>query len=267
MNTTQCFYIYKLKEVLGERQKLNANYSLRAFARDLNIHPATLCQVLKNTRELPLKNAHEVAEKLKLTSVEKTYFLESLYRTKTGLDNIKVDPIDDRYMVDLSHEKVIAEWEHFVVINLFDLDGFICSAEEVAKRLGISLHRAEVVIENLLKSGLLALQDGEIVRTQANLRTTEDIQNRALRDSHLENLELGKKKLDEIAVMYRDFSAMTVAVDLKKITEAKTIIREFRQKMAALLRDGQKTDIYQMAIQFYPLTQLEQHENNNTYLN
>jgi hypothetical protein len=36
--------------------------------------------------------------------------------------------------------------------------------------------------------------------------------------------------------------------------EVKTIIREFRQKMTALLRDGKKTDVCQMSIQFYPLT-------------
>lgn len=47
---------------------------------------------------------------------------------------------------------------------------------------------------------------------------------------------------------------MTMALSLNKVPEAKTIIREFRQKMSALLKDGYKTDVYQMAIQFYPLT-------------
>lgn len=71
----------------------------------------------------------------------------------------------------------------------------------------------------------------------------------------METLEIGKNKLEEIEVELRDFSSATVAIDLEKLPEAKTIIREFRQKMSALLRDGEKTDVYQLAIQFYPLTE------------
>ena len=65
-------------------------------------------------------------------------------------------------------------------------------------------------------------------------------------------------KLKEIEVELRDFSSMTASIDLDQLPEAKTIIREFRQKMASLLRNGSnKTDVYQLAIQFYPVTKLE----------
>ena len=47
---------------------------------------------------------------------------------------------------------------------------------------------------------------------------------------------------------------MTIAMDIEKLPEVKTIIREFRQKVTALLRDGKKTDVFQLAIQLYPLT-------------
>ena len=53
---------------------------------------------------------------------------------------------------------------------------------------------------------------------------------------------------------------MNLAIDLSKLPEAKTIIREFRRKMATLLRDGKKTDVYQLGIQFYPLTKPVQTE-------
>ena len=58
----------------------------------------------------------------------------------------------------------------------------------------------------------------------------------------------------------RDFSSTTVAIDLDKLPEVKTIIREFRQKMTTLLRDGKKTDVFQLAIQFYPLTKIDKME-------
>jgi hypothetical protein len=45
---------------------------------------------------------------------------------------------------------------------------------------------------------------------------------------------------------------MTVTRD--RIPEAKTIIREFRQKMCALMESSCGEEVYQLAIQFYPMT-------------
>ena len=86
------------------------------------------------------------------------------------------------------------------------------------------------------------------------MRTTEDVASEALKASHHDTLELAHKKLNEVPVELRDFSSMTVAVDQKKIPEVKAVIREFRQKMGELLKAGNKSDVYQLAIQFFPLT-------------
>ena len=228
------FYIHKLKEDLSLKQRANPQYSLRAYAKYLGVHSSTLSQVLSGKRPLPLKNATSVASKLNLGPKERTLFLESLYQLKTSLDDLKVDPIDTRFMLDESHAKVIAEWEHYAVITLFDIDGFKASADVISERLGIT-------------------------KNHTSLRTTEDISSQALKDSHIETLEMGKNKLEDIAVELRDFSAMTIAMDLERMPEVKTIIREFRQKMSALLRDGKKTDVCQLSIQFYPLTKPLKH--------
>ncbi len=256
---TQSYYLTKIKEDLSQRQRTNPHYSLRAYARDLGLHSGTLSQVIQGKRALPFKSTKRVIEKLNLGPKEQTYFLESLYRTKTRLDDIKVAPNDDRFMLDESYHKVIAEWEHFAVETLLELEDVVVTAAEVARRFGITENRADVVINNLKVCGLVKEDEtGRLRKAHSGLRTTEDVKSRALRESHLETLEIGKKKLDEIGVEFRDFSSMTIAMDLERMPEAKTIIREFRQKMEALLRDGKKTDVCQLAIQFYPLTNINQ---------
>lgn len=256
---TNAFYQLKLKDVLSLRQRENPQYSLRAYARDLGIHPGTLAKVIKGDRPLPLKDSQAVISKLRLGPKERTLFMESLLRRKTNIDNIKIDPLDTRFMVDESNYKVISEWEHFAVTDLFDLPDFKATVEDVADRLSLSVTRAEVVVQNLLTSGLLAKEDsGKLVRVHADIKTTEDVKSQALKESHLETLKLGMTKLEDIEVELRDFSSSAMAIDLDQLLEAKTIIREFRQKMAALLRDGpKKTDVYQLAVQFYPLTNLK----------
>ena len=254
METTQPFYISKIKEDLSLRQRQNPHYSLRAYARDLGLHSSTLSQILKGKRPLPLKDSGNVAKKLSLGPKDRTLFLESLYRTKTNIDDIEIDANDDRFMLDESYFKAIAEWEHYAVITLFDVQDFDPSASEIARRLGITENRAGVVLTNLLTCGLIKHEDGILVKAHPKLRTTEDVTSQALNASHIETLEMGKHKLEELSVELRDFSSMTIAMDMEKLPEVKTIIREFRQKVTALLRDGKKTDVCQLAIQFYPIT-------------
>lgn len=261
METQTNFYQFKLKEHLSLKQRENPQYSLRAYARDLEIHPGTLAKVINGERPLPIKNTQAIMNKLRMSPAERTLFMESLLRRKTNIDNIKIDPLDTRHIVDESNYKVLAEWEHFIVTDLFDLPLFEATITDVANRLDISPMRAEVVVQNLVISGLLTKdENGKLHRVHASIKTTEDIKSQALRDAHMETLQIGMKKLEEIEVELRDFSSSAMAIDVDQLLEAKTIIREFRQKMAALLRDGKnKTDVYQLAIQFYPLTNTFKH--------
>lgn len=254
----QLYYIEKLKESLSEKQRSNPSYSLRAFARFLDIHGSTLSQVLNSKRGLPLKRAKDVVDKLDLSPKERTLFMESFFRSKTDIDEIGIDKLDKRFILDESYFKVIAEWEHYAALELFKLEGFNFSLVNVSHKLEIEPIRAEVVINNLINCNLIMKENGEYKKVYSDVKTTEDITSSALRKSHKETLHMGLNKLEEIEVELRDFSSTTVAVDLEKIPEAKTIIREFRQKMTALLRDGKKTDVYQLAIQFYPLTKTKQ---------
>jgi uncharacterized protein (TIGR02147 family) len=257
MQNETAYYIKKIKEDLSLKQRSNPQYSLRSYARDLGVHPATLSQIFKGTRPLPHKNSEQVIKKLNLGPKERTLFIESLMKLKIRLDEINIKDNDERFMLDESFYKVIAEWEHYAALELFKIKDFKCTVEEIATRFNLTQNRAEVVLDNLKTCGLLKINEqGQIEKTYADVRTTEDISSQALKDSHKETLEMSKNKLDEIEVELRDFSSATLAIDLKKLPEAKTIIREFRQKMTALLRDGVKTDVYQLAIQFYPLTKI-----------
>ncbi len=256
MQAQQPYYVKLLKDFLSLKQRENPHYSLRAFARDVDVHPATLSQVLKGNRALPAKNSAQVLKRLNLSGKEITLFTESFLRHKTSLDKISLQEDDERFILDESHFKIIAEWEYYAVLELFRLDDFEVSSKNIADRLNLTPTRAEVVLENLIQTGLLKMgEDGKLLMIHEEVRTSENIQNLALRQSHKEAMDMGKSKLDDIEVELRDFSSMTAALDINMLPEAKTIIREFRQKMAALLKSGEnKTDVYQMAIQFYPLT-------------
>lgn len=259
MESGKAYYISKLRDGLLLRQRQNPRYSLRAFARDLNVDSSTLSQIMNGKRSVPSKNARDFAARLGLNEKECTLFIESINRTSTNIDDIKISKLDQRFMLDESYYKVLAEWEHYAVLDLFDLKDFEPTAEFVQKRLNLTEARTDMVLNNLVNSGLLVMEkNGKWKRAHPDIRTTEDMKGEALNQAHLEELDLAREKLLTIPKDQRDFSSSTYAIDPEKMDEAKTIIREFRQKMTALLKAGDKSDVYMLAIQFFPLTDTEE---------
>lgn len=257
MEPTQTYYLAKMREGLSLKQRNNPHYSLRAYARDIGIHPATLSQIINGKRALPAKDSEKVIEKLNLTPREKSLFLDSLLKGKS-YNEIEISEEDNRLLLDESYYKIIAEWEHFAVLELFQIEDFQRTKEDVAKRLDLTANRTEVVITNLMTGKLIEIdEDGKLVKIHEDVKTTDDITNQALVDSHKESMQMGIKKIDDISVDLRDFSSWTLAIDMNKYQDAKALIKEFRKKMAALLKEGDKKEVYQLAIQFYPLTNLE----------
>ena len=252
---TSPFYLQIIQSELSRRQSANPSYSLRAYGRDLGVHPATLSQILKGNRPLPFKVSKSVIQKLQLGPKERTLFQESLNRKHALLDQIQVKN-EERFLLDESHHRIIAEWEHYAVLTLFDLSDFRATDTGIAKRLGLTALRTKVVLQNLKVAGLLEVRGKLWARTHARVRTTEDVSSVALQKSHEENLGLAAKKLESTRVEERDYSSSTFALDTEKMPELKAIIREFREKVATLSQQSKtKNEIYQMAIQLYPLTQ------------
>lgn len=253
------YYALKLKECLSERQKSNSSYSLRAYARDLGIHCGTLSQILKNKRQIPRKKIEEVADRLDLEPRQRQLFVESAYDSKSKLDKLKMARIGDRYTIDeSSHYKVLSEWEHYAVLELFELKNFEFNEANIAAKLNLSLLRAIEVLENLEQGRLLVKNErGIYQRAYEWVKTTEDISSSALKQSHKETLRFAIEKLDQVNLQQRDYSSVTFALDVEKVPEVKAVIREFRQKLASLVKTGNKTEVYHLGIQLFPFSVLD----------
>jgi uncharacterized protein (TIGR02147 family) len=253
---SQAFYITKLKQVFSEKQRKNSHYSLRAFSRDIGMDSSSLGKIIKGERRFPVNKAETVSKKLDLTPTDKRLFFESISNKENVLDKIMISKEDERHLIDESCFKVLAEWEHYAVLELFDFKDFEVDTESISKKLDISLTRADVVLTNLFEAKLISSENGCLYKIHEDVKTTEDISSQALRKSHVETLEVGIIKLEEVDIDLRDYSSMTVAVDLDKISEAKEVIREFRRKMSTLFSEGNKSEVYNLAIQLYPLSHI-----------
>jgi uncharacterized protein (TIGR02147 family) len=78
-----------------------------------------------------------------------------------------------------------------------------------------------------------------------------------LKRSHRESILQAAEALDSIPTAERDITSMTMAIDPRKLPLAKTLIREFRFRLAELLETGNRTEVYNLNVQLVPVTKKE----------
>lgn len=257
-----------LKREYTLRRRRNPGYSLRAFARDLELPAPKLSQALRGTCGFSSKRARQIAKKLNLSESEKDLFValvESEHsRSKMGKHEARTRAelfISSQGFgeLDLERFKIISDWYHFAILELTEVADFQTNPFWIAKRLGISSEQTKQAVQRLLDFGLLTENArNEIRQTQADLATPSGIPSRELREHHSQILQKADEALQNVPIERRDYSAMTMAINSSKINEAQKWIKEFRRRFCKDIQDHEIKDrVYCLAIQFFPLEREE----------
>lgn len=253
------FYIQRIAQELEQRQRKNPSYSLRAFARSLQIQPPTLSAVLKQKRHLPIAEVEKLAKGLALPPMEKDRFIKSLMVAKGQESAGLSDTVNKPVVLNEEHcFRVIAEWEHYAILTLCEVEDFKSDAQWIGRRLGLPRKRVETCIDNLIAANLIKVENGVYSKCQEYVNTTDDVASVALRQGHLENIELAQAKLDSIPVAYRNYSSMTMAMDQKKLPEVKKMIRKFQENLSKFVQGDQQREVFQLNLQLFPLTEFSE---------
>lgn len=89
MEYNEPFFRVYLREELSKRVKANPQYSLRAFAKKLEIDPGALSRIISGKQIIALKNARHLIERLALSDEEKALFIQSALEEKTRYEASK----------------------------------------------------------------------------------------------------------------------------------------------------------------------------------
>ena len=239
-------YRQLLAAELMRRRSRNSLYSIRAFAKGLGLSKTTLADVLAGRRHLSRRNAEHVAARLSLSPAELQQMLDQIRpasRPRTEFLTLE----EDRF-------SLIADWYHYGILSLAETRDNFADAAAVARRLGIPTGIAHQAIERLVRLGYLEIHGDRMVRTTTGLTTSNDVPSAALRRHHHQNLQLAEASLENDPVDRRDISSITMAVDPRRLPEAKALVRQFRRKVCELLEGGESREVYTLSVQLFPLT-------------
>ncbi len=256
MNKTATNYRSILTSELLQRVKNNPAYSLRRFAQQLELSPATLSGVLSGKRRLSLKSASKISDRLNLTPADAAKFYQSVASSLTENGARILSPSIPEYKA-LSEDvfRVISEWYYYAILELTYVSGCQDHPRWFAKKLGINYNQAADAIERLITVGLLDRKKGRLIKTNVHLASPSGISSSAVRQRHREILNKALESLETHSVNERDFTSMTMSIDPALLPEAKKRIAEFRRELCAFLESGKRKRVYEMSVQLFPLSE------------
>jgi len=256
-------HVVMLRQELERRVARNPRYSLRAFARALDLDPGLLSKVLSLHAALSVKAAARILTHLDFPPIERQHFLQSVGEAHT--DNMLAQvratgcqttaahllPPDE---VDIETFQVISNIHHYIVLELTYVKGFQSTPQWIASKLALHVHEVEAILDRLLALGLLEWSAGALRKTSHNLTTKDKaLTTPALRQHQKQVLEHALDALENVPLDRRAHLSMTMAVDPSRLPVARKMMQEFMESLCNYLESGERTEVFQLGLCLFPV--------------
>lgn len=263
MNTTSPHFYYQvlLSDIIEERKKKNPSYSLRSLASFLGINSATLSSIIKGSRALSQEKALEIAQKLNFDNTTKRLFTWGTIKKEDKPETLE-EYILDREIISEDKKNIIIEWQHLAILQLFKCSDFKSDTSWIAQRLGINEDLVLDSLKILTQEGLIQENDqNQWIRTSLPITTASKTKSENIRNAHRERLKLAMEKIS-LPIELRNYSFSNIAIDIESVEEFKNLTRKYLKEIEHLAAKSKKNEVYQLSLQFFPLTKMDQHEEN-----
>ncbi len=250
------FRLY-LQEVLLNRCRNNPRYSLRAFAKSLNVSPSALSAMLNMKRPITENAKKRIGLSLGLSLKEISEFNSAKQlRRRTQSAGAILSP--DFQQVAIDTFAIISDWQHYAILELLKVQGFQSKPAWIASRLGITTSEANIAIERLIRVELLERDKKGKLKDRTS-GFTSDLRDGLTSEAHKRFQQQALKKAIEavssVPVDLRDNTSITMAIDTKDMPIAQEQIKMFRRELCHTLESTKAPDeVYQLTISFIPLS-------------
>jgi uncharacterized protein (TIGR02147 family) len=257
-----------LKAELAERISHNPGYSLRAFARDLDLSPAQMSHLLNGHKGASPQAAEKIGKRLGWTEKEIEYFCSlvasehsrSRVSKQVAREQLKKYDHVDQGAVELQLDlfRIISDWHHFAILELLKISKQKQTVRSISKRFLISEIETDLALERLIRLGLIEKNGKGYELQQDTVLSTENVSSDAIRKFHAQVLEKAKNALMTQPVQERYFRTQFFPIRKNDLPEAQNDIREFFEKFTQKFSNGDEGDeVYSLGVQYFRLSQTQ----------
>ncbi len=258
---TKPYHLSLLATEFRRRIAKNPRYSLRAFARQLGLHPSALSRVLSGKQDLSIAASHTVIDALGVSDETRRLFLISVSRERVERQlahhgESAVKPAATEVSPEIFNG--VADVTCMSVLEACALDDADVGEAWFADRLGLSVNAVRAALRRLEAAGFVEPVGKRWVKAAARFSTQERALDLMVLQCH--QREIGEKAvaaLTEVPYELRCITSMMTAMDPAKVPRAKQMIGEFLEQLGDFLASERRTALYQVNVQFFPVTKVE----------
>lgn len=259
-------YREQIRSAFQKRHEANKNYSLRAFARDLQLDPGQLSSVLNGKKNISLSKASELSKKLFQNPREMLIFFHSVEYDLATTDESKNELLGKITKIRESHShrnsnisedefEIISNWYNLPMLELAGIKEFKVDADSAAKYFGISKAEAAAGLQVLSRLGF-AKKAGDYFERVKPVVTTTEIPSFGIRVFHQQMIKKAIEALFGQSIKKRYFSGATLSFPSDKIDEVKKMVDDHEKKLVELAesyRNEPNQVVYQINSQLISL--------------
>lgn len=255
-----------LRNELAVRCERNPRYSLRAFARDCDLSPSQLSEVLRGHHHLSPQSGARISENLNYSEDEKRYFLDliQLHTGKSAALRRQAEIRLQRYRQDASvlqlaqdRFQLIADWYHLAILELMNLPSFTQCNNWIAEALDVSVAEVAAALERLERLGLVSWKGNKLELAASRTNTGDGTPSAAIKKFHHQILQKAGEALYSQSVDKRESCSVVLSLTTPQIAEVKTRIRQFKQDLCdELNKSPTRDEVYCLTIQLFGLSNL-----------
>jgi uncharacterized protein (TIGR02147 family) len=254
-----------LLDVFNERQTKNPRYSLRAFARDIDMSHSRLSEVFSGKGGLSLEKAQSISRKLRLTPIKAANFKDMVLlctssherlkraaakrlRAKSRATNQK-DIADDQF-------QIVANPKYAAVYSCMMLASYDGSSDSILELMDLNSIELYEILRRLERLNLVCRDGHRWIAKPFKLTVDNGIPSEWVRSYHKEMNALGRKSIDSVPMPSRYLDSIVLPVNMEHLGEIQQKIASFCQGLIDEYCNG-KDAVYGMALQFFPMTKIE----------
>ncbi len=265
-----------LKAVLQSKTDQNPNYSMRSFAKKLGLSPGGLSLILNKKKKLSVARAYEVANSIELNSNEIEYFvtlvqlesslnekmkhqcLEKLKKLNPRLQNAKELR---KALLNLEKFKMISKWYGLVILELLSEVENNWNFKTIQTYLNISKNELELMLERLIKLGLILEYKGIYKRITSSILVDSSYPNDGLRNYYKEIHKKSFESITEQTPNEKVIGTQVFAFDTDQLKDVEKLTYEYLDKLEELsLKGKNKTQVYQALANVFCIATNKEHE-------
>lgn len=236
-----------------KRREKNSSYSIRAFSNYLGLASGTVSHLLSGKRSPSKQYAENIITTIGANPQERDMILESL--GKAEIKQATMTNFENYQQLSMDAFKMMADWYHYAILEMMYLEDFRYDYKWMANQLDISVTETRQAVDRLVRLELIEIKEDSLVRSESFFTNGDDVLTSAAHKKLQKHvLKMALNAIDNVEISKKDISSMTMAIDPKKIPEAKKKITEFRRSLCAFLENGERTQVYNLGIQIYPIS-------------